>query len=41
VGISVGVTEHRAGESVAQTIERAELALQNAQAAGSNRVVLT
>ncbi|ARN23264.1 GGDEF domain-containing protein [Piscinibacter gummiphilus] len=40
-GFSVGVTEHRAGETVAQTIERAELALQNAQSAGSNRVVLT
>jgi len=38
---SVGVTEHRAGESVAQTIDRAELALQNAQAAGIDRVVLT
>ena len=40
-GFSVGVTEHRAGESVSETIERAELALQNAQAAGSNRLVLT
>jgi len=40
-GFSVGVTEHRAGETVAQTIERAALALQNAQSAGSNRVVLT
>ena len=36
---SVGVTEHRAGETVAQTIERAEHALMNAQVAG-NRVVL-
>ena len=40
-GFSVGVTEHRAGETVAQTIERAEMALQNAHAAGTNRVVLT
>ena len=40
-GFSVGVTEHRAGESISQTIERAELALQNAQAAGIDRVVLT
>lgn len=40
-GFSVGVTEHRAGETVAETIERAGLALQNAQAAGVNRVVLT
>lgn len=36
---SVGVTEHRAGETVAQTIERAEQALVTAQIAG-NRVVL-
>lgn len=37
---SVGVTEHRAGESVAETIERAEGALQSARSAGPNRVVL-
>ncbi|MEY4562964.1 MAG: hypothetical protein RLZZ618_2241 [Pseudomonadota bacterium] len=36
---SVGMTEHRAGESVAQTIERAEHALANAQAVG-NKVVM-
>lgn len=35
-----GVTEHRAGESVADTVKRAEHALLNARAAGHNRVVL-
>ena len=40
-GLSVGVSEHRAGETVAQTVERAEIALQNARgAAAGNRVVL-
>jgi diguanylate cyclase len=37
---SVGVAEHRAGEPVAQTIERAEQALQAAHQAGGNRVML-
>ena len=38
--LSVGVAEHRAGETVAQTIERAEQALGAAHGAGGNRVVL-
>lgn len=38
--LSVGVAEHRAGEAVAQTIERAELALAAAHSAGGNRVML-
>jgi len=37
--LSVGVAEHRAGESVAQTLERAEQALDSVHAAGGNRVV--
>jgi diguanylate cyclase (GGDEF)-like protein len=39
-GFSVGVSEHRAGETVAQTVERAEIALQNAQSSTSGHVVL-
>jgi diguanylate cyclase (GGDEF)-like protein len=35
-----GVTEHRAGETVADTVQRAEHALLNAKAGGQNRVVL-
>jgi diguanylate cyclase (GGDEF)-like protein len=35
-----GVTEHRAGETVAETVQRAEHALLNAKAGGQNRVVL-
>jgi diguanylate cyclase (GGDEF)-like protein len=37
---SAGVTEHRAGETVADTIQRAEHALLNAKASGHNRVVM-
>jgi diguanylate cyclase len=40
VSFSAGVTEHRAGETVADTVQRAEHALINAKAAGANRVVL-
>ena len=40
MSFSAGVTEHRAGESVSQTVQRAELALLNAKAGGHNRVVL-
>ncbi|MBC7994812.1 MAG: GGDEF domain-containing protein [Rhizobacter sp.] len=35
-----GVTEHHAGETVADTVQRAEHALLNAKAGGHNRVVL-
>ncbi|MGY4831212.1 GGDEF domain-containing protein [Sphaerotilaceae bacterium SBD11-9] len=35
-----GVTEHRAGETVAETVQRAEHALLNAKAGGQSRVVL-
>jgi diguanylate cyclase (GGDEF)-like protein len=40
VSFSAGVTEHRAGESVAETIARADQALRAAKGAGRNRVVL-
>jgi diguanylate cyclase (GGDEF)-like protein len=40
VSFSAGVTEHRAGESVAETVQRAEHALLNAKAGGPSRVVL-
>ena len=40
MSFSAGVTEHRAGESVADTVQRAEQALLNAKAGGHNRVVL-
>ena len=40
VSFSAGVTEHRAGESVADTIARADQALRAAKGAGRNRVVL-
>jgi len=40
VSFSAGVTEHRAGESVADTISRADQALRAAKGAGRNRVVL-
>jgi diguanylate cyclase (GGDEF)-like protein len=39
VTLSAGVSEHHAGESVAQTLERAERALQEAKAQGGARVV--
>jgi len=38
--LSGGLVEHHAGETVAQTIERAEEALAEAQAQGRNRVVV-
>ena len=41
MSFSAGVTEHRAGETVAETVQRAELALLNAKTGGHNRVVLT
>jgi diguanylate cyclase (GGDEF)-like protein len=40
VSLSAGLAEHHAGETVAQTLERAEAALQEARAAGPNRVVV-
>ncbi|KQU78480.1 MULTISPECIES: GGDEF domain-containing protein [unclassified Rhizobacter] len=40
VSFSAGVTEHRAGESVADTVARADQALRAAKGAGRNRVVL-
>lgn len=40
LSFSAGVTEHRAGESVADTIARADQALRAAKKAGRNRVVL-
>jgi diguanylate cyclase (GGDEF)-like protein len=36
-----GVAEHRAGETVTQTVQRAEAALLSAKTAGPNRVVLS
>ena len=39
-GFVVGVTEHHAGESVAQTIERAERAMQTARGVAGSRIVL-
>jgi diguanylate cyclase (GGDEF)-like protein len=40
VTLSGGLAEHRPGESVAQTLERAEQALKDAKALGHNRVVV-
>jgi diguanylate cyclase (GGDEF)-like protein len=37
--LSIGLAEHRAGETVAQTLERADRALYEAKAQGRNRVV--
>jgi len=37
--VSAGLTEHRAGETLAQTLERADKLLYEAKAAGRNRVV--
>ena len=40
VSLSAGLAEHHAGETVAQTLARAESALLEARAAGRNRVVV-
>jgi diguanylate cyclase (GGDEF)-like protein len=40
MGFSAGVTEHRAGETVADTVQRAEQALLAAKADGQSKVVL-
>ena len=40
VTVSAGLAEHHAGESVAQTLERADRALYEAKAQGRNRVAL-
>ncbi len=39
ITLSAGLTEHIAGESIDAALERAERAMQDAKAAGSNRVV--
>ena len=41
MSFSAGVTEHRAGETVAETVQRAEQALLSAKTGGPNRVVLS
>jgi diguanylate cyclase len=38
--LSAGLAEHHAGETVVQTLERAERALLDAKAQGRNRVSL-
>ena len=40
ITLSAGLAEHHAGETVAQTLERAARALQNAKAQGRDRVVV-
>ena len=40
ITLSAGLAEHHAGETVAQTLERAERALQDAKAQGRDRVVV-
>lgn len=40
VALSAGLAEHHAGETVAQTLARAEAALADAQAAGGDKVVI-
>jgi diguanylate cyclase (GGDEF)-like protein len=41
VTVSMGMTEHIAGESVAQALDRADRALYEAKAAGRNRVAVS
>ena len=41
ITLSAGLAEHLAGETVAQTLARAELALQDAKAQGRDRIVMS